>query len=185
MVGDQAVTKKKQYVEQMDSEAPPYSRALIQSSEITMRNIRQANPDDSAEIKALVADTLLQRVLDAGEPYDKLLSKIGTLIDTWVCNPNDSIHLVCEQNDEIIGIVFVSHHERLNLLFVQSSQQKSGIGEALLDRALEVCRHEGKSCQLTLNSSSYAAPFYLKYGFTQDGDAINRPGGCIPMKINL
>ncbi len=150
-----------------------------------MRKIRQANPDDSAEIKALVADTLLQCVLDAGEAYDRLLRKICTLIDTWVGNANDSIHLVCEQDDEIIGIVFISHYERLNLLFVQPSQQKTGIGEALLDRALETCRHEGKSCQLILNSSSYAASFYLKYGFTQDGDPINRPGGCIPMKINL
>jgi predicted GNAT family N-acyltransferase len=73
----------------------------------------------------------------------------------------------------------------MNLLFVHPAQQKTGIGQALLDSALETCRQIGKSRQITLNSSSYAAPFYLKYGFAPNGEPKDKPGGCIPLIINL
>jgi GNAT superfamily N-acetyltransferase len=150
-----------------------------------MHNIRQAIPDDTAAIKNLVSETLLRCVLDSGDAYDALFGEICALIDSWIINPEDNVHLVYEYDGDVIGIVFISRYERMNLLFVHPVRQKSGVGKSLLDDALEACRQTGKSRQITLNSSSYAEPFYLKYGFTQNGKPEDKPGGCIPLIINL
>ncbi len=158
---------------------------MIFALKVPMQNVRQASRDDAAAIKELVSETLLRCVVDNGESYNTLFREIRTLIDAWVESPNDNVHLVYEHRGDIVGVIYISHYENLNLLFVHPTRQKAGFGKVLLDRALQLCRQEGKKCQLTLNSSNYAAPFYLKYGFTQNGNPINRPGGCIPMTINL
>jgi len=152
---------------------------------VPMRNIRQAISNDSAAIKTLVSKTLLSCVLDGGDAYRALFGEICTLIDTWVDSPEHIVHLVCEHSGEIIGEVFISQYDRMNLLFVHPTRQKAGIGASLLNRALETCRLSGKSSQVKLNSSSYAAPFYLKYGFVPNGEPEDKPGGCIPLIIEL
>jgi len=133
----------------------------------------------------LVSETLLSCVFDEGDAFNTLFGEICTLIDSWADNPKGIVHLVCEYDGDIIGVVFISHYERMNLLFVHPTQQKAGIGKDLVDRALESCRQIGKRSQITLNSSSYAEPFYLKYGFTPSGEPNDKPGGCIPLTINL
>lgn len=150
-----------------------------------MHNIRQACPSDSAAIKRLISETLLHCVFDDGDAYSTLFGEICELIDSWMDCPKDIVHLVCERGSAVVGVVFVSRYERLNLLFVHPAHQKAGIGRDLLDSALESCRRVGNSRQVTLNSSSYAAPFYLKYGFAPNGEPEDRPGGCIPLIIKL
>lgn len=150
-----------------------------------MYNIRQAIPNDSAAIKALISETLLCCVLDDGDAYNTLFREICVLLDSWINNPVDTIHFVCQHDEDITGVVFISRYEIMNLLFVHPTQQKAGIGKALVDRALKVCRQAGKCNRIKLNSSSYAEPFYLKYGFTPNGEPEDKPGGCIPLKINL
>ncbi len=150
-----------------------------------MNMIRQANPADSPAIKMLVSETLLQCVVEDEDSHTKIFNEICTTIDSWAESPGDTVHLVCERDERIVGVVLISHYERMNLLFVHPACQKAGIGTALLDNALEACRMGGKSRQVTLNSSNYAAGFYRKYGFAANGEPENRPGGCVPLAIDL
>jgi GNAT superfamily N-acetyltransferase len=150
-----------------------------------MHNIREAIPNDSPAIKQLISETLLRCVLDKSSTCNTLFEEICELLDSWISNPEDIVHLVCEDAARIIGVVFISHYERMNLLFVEPTRQKGGIGRALVDRALEICRQTGKTSQITLNSSNYAEPFYLNYGFAPHGKPEEKPGGCIPMILNL
>jgi GNAT superfamily N-acetyltransferase len=150
-----------------------------------MSNIRQANTNDSAAVKSLVSETLLHCVFEGGDAYRTLFGEICKLIDSWVDSPMDAVHSVYENDGNIVGVVFISQYDRLNLLFVHPTQQRFGIGKSLLDSALEACRKSGKSNQITLNSSNYAAPFYLKYGFIPNGKPEDKPGGCMPLIINL
>ena len=153
--------------------------------DVRMNSIRQANPEDVTAIKALVSETLRRCVVEDEESHGTIFGEICTVIDSWVECPGDTVHLVCERDEEIVGVVLIAHYERMKLLFVHPECQKGGIGTALLERALTVCRLSGESRRVTLNSSSYAAGFYRKYGFVANGEPENRPGGCVPLAIDL
>jgi len=150
-----------------------------------MSIIRQAIPEDVAAIKALVSETLRRCVVDDEESHGTIFGEICSAIDLWVEDSRGAVHLVCERDEKIVGVVLIAHYERMKLLFVHPACQKAGIGKVLLDRALEACRLAGKSRRVTLNSSSYAAGFYRKYGFVPDGGPEDRPGGCVPLAIDL
>jgi len=147
--------------------------------------IRQANPADAAAIKALVSETVLRCVAEDEDSYRRIFGEICTVLDSWVESPKDTVHLVCERDDEIVGVVLISQYEKMNLLFVHPAYQKVGVGTSLLDSALEVCRLSGKSDKITLNSSRHAAPFYLKHGFVPNGAPRDLPGGCVPLAFDL
>lgn len=150
-----------------------------------MSTIREAKTEDVRTIKSLVSETLRRCVVEDEESYGTIFSEICTTIDSWVECPKDTVYLVYERDEKIVGLVLIAHYERMKLLFVHPECQKAGIGTALLDSALEACRLSGESRRVTLNSSSYAAGFYRKYGFVPDGEPEERPGGCVPLAIDL
>lgn len=150
-----------------------------------MHEIREARPDESARIEALIAETLLRCVLGRGDAYETLFGGIRALIGSWAGRPEGVVHLVCVDGTDLIGVVLVSRYERLDLLFVHPSRQRAGVGTRLLDRAIQACRRAGAGRRLTLNSSHYAEPFYRKYGFVPNGPPQDKPGGFIPMTMNL
>ena len=150
-----------------------------------METIRQANSEDTSAIKALISETVRRCVAEDDASYEGIYSDICSAIDSWVECSERSVYLVCEREDSIVGVVLIADFERMLLLFVGPSYQRRGIGRALLDCALDCCRRPGGSSRVTVNSSSYAAAFYRKYGFTPNGQARDLPGGCIPLVIDL
>lgn len=152
---------------------------------IHMSNIRQANPNDLAAIHKLITETLKQNVIAEKNAFASVYSDICAVLESWRGEPGESPHLVCELDGCIIGDVLISECEKLDLLFVHPGFQRKGVGRALLDAALEVCRSSGKTTLITLNSSHNALPFYLKYGFVPNGEPRDLPGGCVPLAIDL
>lgn len=150
-----------------------------------MSTIRQATANDLAAIKTLVSETILRCVTADEDAHRSIVGDICTLLDAWAESPADTVHLVCECEGKIIGVVLISKYEKINLLFVHPAKQREGIGTSLLESALEVCRHAGRSNNVTLNASDHAVPFYRKYGFIPNGQAQDLPGGCTPLVIPL
>lgn len=150
-----------------------------------MEIVRQANSEDLSAIRTLLSETLRRCVVADEVSHKKVFDEICETVDSWVEDPRDSVHLVCERDDKIVGVVLITQYERMKLLFVHPAHQRVGIGRTLLDSALEVCRLSGKSNKVTLNSSIHAAPFYRKYGFVPNGEPKNLPGGCIPLAVKL
>ena len=150
-----------------------------------MNDIRPATPEDAEAIRALVSESLRHGVVEDPEGYLALFGEICGLVNTWAAGPDGALHWVYLRRGDIVGVVFVTDFEKLNLLIVHPEHQKTGIGSTLLNRAVDACRRSGKSRRVTLNASSCGEAFYLKHGFVHDGPARDLPGGCIPLALTL
>lgn len=79
---------------------------------------------------------------------------------------------VAEQDGVIVGFVELAAARpvgELDKLFVDPSAMGSGVGRALLERALDAARHRGLTA-LELDSDPQTAPFYLRMGAEQIGE---------------
>jgi len=78
-------------------------------------------------------------------------------------------------------------HHHVSLLFVAPEFQRRGIAKELLRQALQICRANAPGLsEISVNSSSYAAPIYEKLGFRRAGERQVRNGiGFIPMVLKL
>ena len=91
-----------------------------------MNSIRQANSEDVAAIKTLVSETLRRCVVDDEESHGTIFGEICETIDLWVEKAKGSVHLVCEQDGELVGVVLIARYERMKLLFVHPECQGAG-----------------------------------------------------------
>ena len=73
--------------------------------------------------------------------------------------------IVCRNETSIVGVAEIRDNNHLNLLFVEPSIQRKGIGRKLLlnlvDRVL--------GNQITVNSSLNSIDAYIKFGFQKTG----------------
>jgi GNAT superfamily N-acetyltransferase len=100
---------------------------------------------------------------------------------------NNHEALVAEDDGLLVGVVEVRSHRHISMLFVDPEAWGRGIGRALLDAALDLCRAQDPPADVvTVHSSPYAVPFYAHAGFTQDGPATEVRGIIsVPMSIAL
>jgi GNAT superfamily N-acetyltransferase len=82
-------------------------------------------------------------------------------------------------------VILVKNDGGLCNLFVHPSCYKQGIGRALFQAAVSICKEKPDIRKIQLNSSTFAAGFYEAVGFVQTGPALDRPGGCIPYEYSL
>ncbi|MEM7359909.1 MAG: GNAT family N-acetyltransferase [Pseudomonadota bacterium] len=80
--------------------------------------------------------------------------------------------MVCKSAGVIIGVAEVRDENHLNLLFVDPSKQRSGIGRRLLDSLIDRIEHR----ELTVNSSLNSIDAYAKYGFQESGSVCEVQG---------
>ena len=73
--------------------------------------------------------------------------------------------IVCKNEKSIVGVAEVRDKNHLNLLFVEPSVQRKGIGRKLL---LTLVDQVGEN-QLTVNSSLNSVDAYAKFGFQKTG----------------
>ncbi|VAW57173.1 hypothetical protein MNBD_GAMMA07-393 [hydrothermal vent metagenome] len=72
-----------------------------------------------------------------------------------------NIFIVCKHNNIIVGVGEIRNNNHLNLLFVEPSEQKKGIGRKLI---LSLIKDVTQSV-ITVNSSLNAVAAYKKLGF--------------------
>lgn len=82
--------------------------------------------------------------------------------------------------EKLIGIIGLKNKgKHISLFFVRPEYHKKGIGKALFEYAANAC----PSTEMTVNSSTYAIPFYQSLGFAVIGEKQNYHGLCsTPMK---
>ncbi len=98
--------------------------------------------------------------------------------------PHGFVLLAC-QAEAIVGMLEFIPPDRIAMLFV--SLRGQGIARELLDRAIDRAHADNPQLhQLTVNSSLYAEPIYLKLGFEATGEATTVNGiQFIPMQRSL
>lgn len=148
-----------------------------------MRYVRQGKETDFDEIRQVISSAIRQCITDSDEHYEFLYSNVCSNLDWWIENRDRALLLVSVQGDSILGMVFVREFWNLTALFVDPKQHRLGVGCDLVTSVINSCKHRSPKGCLQLNSSNYAAAFYRKMGFVQTGNAINKPGGCIPFKL--
>jgi len=150
-----------------------------------MRHIREAKESDLDNIRKVISAAIRQCVIDSDEQYEPLYAEVCSYLDWWVENKDRSVLLVCQDDDSVLGMAFVAEFWRFSALFVDPKCHRSGIGRELVESIIDSCKGRSPKESLSLNSSTYAAPFYEKLGFTQTGEALDRPGGCVPFKYDF
>ena len=72
----------------------------------------------------------------------------------------------------IVGMVCERDSSHIRKLYVDGAYQRQGIGKALMDAIIQAMGAK----RITVNSSLYGLPFYLKYGFVPTDQEQNRDG---------
>jgi predicted N-acetyltransferase YhbS len=150
-----------------------------------MRHIRQGQETDFDKIRQVISLALRQCVVGTDEHYDFLYSDVCNGLDWWIENKKNGLLLVCEDGGSILGVALVKGFWNFAALFVDPQRHRSGIGRELVTSVINGCKHKSPKGYLRLNSSNYATDFYKKMGFIQIADAVDLPGGCVPLKYDF
>lgn len=76
--------------------------------------------------------------------------------------------IVARKDHEPVGIIEIRDCNHVSMFFVKKEFQKSGIGKALLEKAIDSCI-ENNPGKFTVNASLNAVEAYRKMGFVTDG----------------
>ncbi len=87
----------------------------------------------------------------------------------------------------LAGIIELRDWNHVSLLFVDRPYLRQGIARGLLQRSLEICRSRQPGlAEITVNSSPYAVPIYVRLGFEPIGAEQIRDGiRFVAMKLTL
>lgn len=145
---------------------------------MTMR-VRDANAEDVTAIAAVLASAWRGSFIDflKRETVEAFVEKNKTVAMFSEMMALDALHfLVCEENGVIQGFSFYhcvdckdedEAFAELDALFVRQGEQRRGIGERLLERALGQMKERGiRNCELwVIVPNLQARAFYEKHGF--------------------
>ncbi len=92
---------------------------------------------------------------------------------------NPTTCFVAEEGNGIIGVILAGHDGRRGLIHhaaVAESEQRKGIGEALLHAALAALKREDihKVLLVVFDQNEKGNAFWEKHGFTKRGDLVYR-----------
>lgn len=73
--------------------------------------------------------------------------------------------IICRNEKSIVGVAEIRDKNHLNLLFVEPSIQRKGVGRKLLLNLVDRVREN----KITVNSSLNSVDAYLKFGFQKTG----------------
>jgi len=150
-----------------------------------MRHTREAKESDFDNIRKVMSAAIRQCVVDSDEQYEPLYAEVCGYLDWWVKNKDRSVLLVCQDDDSVFGMAFVAEFWNFSALFVDPKCHRSGVGRELVESIIDSCKGRSPKGYLRLNSSTHAAGFYKKMGFTQIGEGLDRPGGCVPFQYDF
>jgi GNAT superfamily N-acetyltransferase len=87
----------------------------------------------------------------------------------------------------IIGVIEIRGNEHVSLMFVDKEHHGRGVCRTLFDNAVDHIRAAGRApSAMTVNSSPFAAPVYVRLGFSvQEPEKEINGIRFIPMKMEL
>jgi GNAT superfamily N-acetyltransferase len=93
--------------------------------------------------------------------------------------------LLVEEDGQILGMLELKGFDHIAMLFVES--QGRGLGKALVERALDLCREGTESLeQVRVHASLYAVPIYRKLGFEAEAPKRTENGiTYVPMVLRF
>ena len=148
------------------------------------QQIRAVRSSERAGIAVLITETLETSVDASAEEKAHFLSSMLSNLE-WACqHPDQCVHLVYIRAKRLVGVILVKEHWNLCALMVEPAEHRSGVGVALLDLAVMLCRGRSPQAALRLNASRNAVGFYLAQGFeiVEGADALQR---TTPMQRQL
>ncbi len=140
---------------------------------------------DLSEIRALIESAVRESVATSDEDAEFLVTDILGSLEWWQDHKNESIHLKYSSDGNIVGVILVKEFWNLANLFVLPTQFRRGIGCALLQEVIGVCKERSPRDKIQANSSTNAVKFYEAMGFKQTGPGKDRPGGCVPFEYGF
>ena len=95
-------------------------------------------------------------------------------VPTWVewdAHDASAIHLLAyDEKQQPIGCARILDIGRIGRMGVFKAWRGHGVGQALLDKAIEICQQQGFK-QISLSSQTHAIQFYEKAGFKITSEA--------------
>ena len=90
-------------------------------------------------------------------------------------------------SEEIIGMTEVRDYNHVSLLFVDGRHQGNGIGKALLDHAMQICKIKQPSLkEISVNASPNSILIYQNMGFKLSGyERVKNGVRYTPMVLEL
>lgn len=89
----------------------------------------------------------------------------------WDEYDEEAIHLLAlDEKNQPIGCARILKHGRVGRMAVAKTWRGSGLGKALLEKAIEVCRRL-KMPKINISSQTHAIKFYEKAGFVVTSEA--------------
>jgi GNAT superfamily N-acetyltransferase len=141
-------------------------------------HLRHAKADDASAISELVQAGFIAHIAPDWEPSaqrsfledtqaDKLAPKVS---QAAVC-------LVCEQGDQVLGVIFLPRPTLVQLLFVAPGHLRKGIARALWQAVRDHLQEKHPEVTtVELNSSPYAVAAYQALGFFPISQPFRRKG---------
>lgn len=145
--------------------------------------VRIASSDEVDTIRNLMRSVIESAL--APEHRAPMVENLNANVDLWLRRPGDCVHLVAVVDDRIVGVILVKDFWNLCSLFVEESCQGTGIGKALVGRAIDLCRSRSSKAALLLNAAPSAIPFYTRLGFTARESQQVLPPGFQAMRLPL
>jgi GNAT superfamily N-acetyltransferase len=97
----------------------------------------------------------------------------------------DHFFLLARHSNKIVGMIDIRQYHHVSLFFVDAEFQNKGIGKALFQKAVALCKNKVSELnQFSVNSSPYAVPVYEKMGFQKtDDEQIKNGMRFLPMSL--
>ena len=97
----------------------------------------------------------------------------------WDALDESAVHLLAFVKDEAIACARILNFNKIGRMAVLAHYRGLGIGLALLNSAVEICKANGADC-ITLSAQTHAIAFYEKAGFIVNSAVYDDAG--IPHK---
>jgi predicted GNAT family N-acyltransferase len=93
--------------------------------------------------------------------------------------------LLAEEEDRMLGMLELKAPDHIAMLFVDDRGR--GLGRALVERALQLCREQVEDRgKVSVHASLYAVPIYRKLGFEAEGPQRTENGiTYVPMAMRI
>jgi predicted GNAT family N-acyltransferase len=97
------------------------------------------------------------------------------------------MRLVAVTDSELVGVIGVRDVSHVHWLWVRKDWHRRGVASILMANVIaEIRRKKPDAASITLNSSPYAMPVYLRLGFRIVGEEFDEKGLiCTPMALDL
>lgn len=140
-----------------------------------MITLRPARLDDAEAISALVA-ALAEKFIT---PHYSATGAAVLLEGMTAEETRDRMqrgfrYTLAVEDGTIAGVVALKENAHLYHLFVAEPFQRRGIARMLWERVRDESLANGNPGRITVNSSRYAVPVYLRLGFVKDGGVAEK-----------